>query len=66
MGQRLDRWMRSRRGQSTVEYLLVLLVVLMAVIFAVKNVLQPAVNNQYNSAGGAITNATARLANSLK
>ena len=62
----MDRWMRSRRGQSTVEYLLVLLVVLMAVIFAVKSVLQPAVNNQYNSAGSAVTKATGKLDQALQ
>jgi uncharacterized protein (UPF0333 family) len=63
MKKRYGTWFRSRKAQTTVEYMLVFLVVLMAIIYAVRSVLQPAVNNQYNTSGNAVNRAEQRLAN---
>jgi uncharacterized protein (UPF0333 family) len=53
---------RSRRGglrraQVTVEYTLVLVAVLLAIIIAVKNVIQPRSQEMYNKAGNLMNSA---------
>jgi len=57
--------MRRKRGQSTVEYLLVFVGVLLAVIFGVKSVLEPGVKGRMDNAGTALTNAGTKLTTSL-
>lgn len=49
------------RGQSTVEYLLVVVAVLLAVMYGVRTVLQGKVEDRMTDAGTAITNAGTEL-----
>ena len=42
---------RQKKGQSTVEYLLVVVAVLLAVIYGVKTLLQPKVETHMTNAG---------------
>lgn len=56
--------MRARcglRGQSTLEYILVLAAILVAVIVAAGGLIRPAVNTAMTDASTTITNATGRL-----
>lgn len=46
--------LRERKGQSTVEYVIVFTAIAAAIIFAAVNLIQPAVNKTYNEAGGSI------------
>lgn len=49
--QRIIKRGRTRGGgQSTLEYLLVIIAVLLAILFAVNGVIQPHVHNQINVA----------------
>ena len=53
---------RDRRtGQSTVEYLLVVVAVLLAVIYGVKALLQPKVETQMTNAGALMDKASAEF-----
>ena len=47
----------ARRGQVTVEYMLVLVAVLLAVIFAIKTILQPKVEAQFKQSGNLMDKA---------
>ena len=57
---------RGRRGQSTVEYLLVVVMILLAVIYGIKTVLQPKVETQMDNAGTAVDTAGKKLQEALK
>ena len=50
--------MRSRRGQSTVEYLIVLAVIIAAVVLAATTLLKPKIATTYNKAIERIGNLT--------
>lgn len=56
----------GRGGQSTVEYMLVLLAVLLAVIAGVNTILKPKVESRMNEVGVGLDTAGNKLANSLK
>ncbi|MDD5004890.1 MAG: hypothetical protein PHS93_00060 [Candidatus Omnitrophica bacterium] len=45
---------RGRRGQSTVEYVIVFTAIAAAIIFAAVSIIKPAVNRTYNQAGASI------------
>jgi hypothetical protein len=51
----------SCRGQSTLEYLLVGVAVLLAVLFGVRALIQPGVENRMTDAGSTITKAGTEL-----
>ncbi len=52
---------RATRGQSTLEYLLVGVAVLLAVLFGVKTLIQPGVEDRMRDAGSTITKAGTEL-----
>ena len=56
----------SVRGQSTLEYILVLAAIIAAVALAAGTLLSPAVNQTMTNATGAITNAAANLQTKLQ
>jgi len=45
---------RNKKGQSTVEYVIVFTAIAAAIIFAAVNIIKPAVNKTYNEAGDSI------------
>jgi len=49
--------LRKKRGQSTVEYVIVFTAIATALIFAALNIIKPAVNQTYSEAGGSINRA---------
>ena len=51
----------ARRGQSTLEYILVLAAILVAVIAAATGVMKPAAEQAIQDSGNAITSATGQL-----
>ncbi len=51
----------QRRGQSTMEYLLVIIAVLIAVIAAINTIMKPKVDAQYTNAGGMLDKAGTEL-----
>ena len=53
--------MRHRRGQSTLEYLLVVVAALLAVLYGVKVVLQPKVKTNVDAAGAILDKANTEL-----
>ena len=48
------RKVRDKKGQSTVEYVIVFTAIAAAIIFAATNVIRPAVNSTYSQAGNSI------------
>ena len=56
----------DRRGQSTLEYLLIAAVIIAAVAVAAGVVIKPAVTKTMDSSGGAINNAAAQFETKLK
>lgn len=50
-----------RRGQSTIEYILVAVAVLLAVMYGVKTVLEPKIQSRMDQAGQIIDKAGAAL-----
>ena len=48
---------RAWRGQVTVEYMLVLVAILLAVIYAVQSILQPKTEAQFKQAGNMLDEA---------
>ena len=58
------RW--DRRGQSTLEYLLIAAVIIAAVVVAATAVIQPAVKNTMGSSGAAIENAAVQIQSKLQ
>ena len=56
----------DRRGQSTLEYLLIAAVIIAAVAVAATQVIGPAVTKTMNSSSGAINNAATQLETKLK
>lgn len=50
-----------RRGQSTLEYILVIAAILAAVIAAAGLLIKPAVNNMLNESGSGITEAAKKV-----
>lgn len=49
------RRVRNKKGQSTVEYVIVFTAIAAAIIFAATSIIQPAVNQTYSQAGNSIT-----------
>lgn len=56
---------RGRKGQSTLEYILVLAAILVAVIAAAGLVMKPAVNQAMTDSSNTIQNATGKLKGGL-
>lgn len=48
---------RKKRGQSMLEYVLLVTVIILVVIYAANNVLKPRVTRQVDEAGNLMTNA---------
>ena len=66
VGQRDRRHGRRSRGQSTLEYILVVAAVLLAIIAAIGRVLTPRVSDVANEAGNTMTAASNRITNKLQ
>ena len=64
MMQSKKRW--NRKGQSTLEYLLIAAVVIAAVAIAAGTVIRPAVDNTLNQSSSAINTAAAQLNTKLR
>ncbi len=58
-------WRGHRQGQSTLEYILVVAAILVAVIVAANLVIKPAVNTAMTDSGSVITGATSKLKTKL-
>ena len=56
----------NRRGQGTLEYLLIIAVVIAAVAVAAGAVIKPAVSGTMDSSKAAIDNAAAKLSGKLQ
>ncbi|MBI3319021.1 MAG: class III signal peptide-containing protein [Candidatus Omnitrophica bacterium] len=56
---------RDRRGQSTLEYILVLAAILVAVILAANSLIRPAVTQQMTQSGAIINGAANNLKTNL-
>ena len=55
--------MGSRRGQSTLEYILMVATIVVAVLLGVNAFLRPQVSNAIETSSGVITNAATHLKN---
>lgn len=53
--------MRKRKGQSILEYVIVLTVIVAAIALAASTIIKPAVNNAMRDAGKSITGAAGKL-----
>ena len=53
--------MKGKKGQSVLEYVIVVTAIVAVVILAANNIIKPAVNQAMTDAAGSITNATSRL-----
>ena len=53
--------MGNKKGQSVLEYVIVVTAIIAVVILAARNVIGPAVQRSMAGAAGSIDNATARL-----
>ena len=53
--------MRRRKGQSILEYVIVLTVIVAAIAVAARTFIAPAVNTALTNSGGTITGAVGRL-----
>ncbi|MFH0827142.1 MAG: hypothetical protein V1923_04590 [Candidatus Omnitrophota bacterium] len=51
----------SKKGQSVLEYVIVLTAIIAVIVAGATTILRPAVQNTLNSSGQTITNAAARL-----
>ncbi|MFH1622305.1 MAG: hypothetical protein ABIA97_04200 [Candidatus Omnitrophota bacterium] len=56
---------KERRGQSTVEYVIVFTAIAAAIIFAATQIISPAVNRTYNEAGASITKGASYFGNTV-
>lgn len=56
----------QEKGQSTLEYILVLAAIIAAVALAAGTVLQQGINTTMTNAGGAVENAATQLQTNLK
>lgn len=56
---------KNRRGQSTVEYVIVFTAIAAAIIFAATQVVRPAVNKIYSDAGGSMNTSGEYFANKI-
>ena len=56
----------NRKGQSTIEYLLILAVIIAAVVVAATNLIRPAVTRTMDSSQTAIQNAADQLSAKLR
>ena len=56
---------RTQRGQSTLEYILVLAAILVAVIVAANSLMRPAVNQSLTDASNTMKSATGKLSAGL-
>ncbi len=61
----MKRAARSVRGQSTLEYILVIAAVLIALVAVTVNVLRPAVQNMTNESASTITDASSQVRTGL-
>ena len=55
----------GKRGQSTVEYVIVFTAIAAAIIFAAVNIIKPAVNKTYNEAGSSIEQGATYFGNKV-
>jgi len=53
--------MRKKNGQSILEYVIVLTVIVAAIAFAARTFIGPGVNTAIQNSSTTVTNATARL-----
>ncbi len=53
--------MRTKRGQSVLEYVIVLTAIIAIIIWAATNLIKPAVNQMMTNAAGAINRAANQL-----
>ena len=60
----MKRW--NRRGQTAIEYAMIITVVVIAVALLAKSLFQPAVEKVLTDSAGAITNASTNLATKLQ
>ncbi len=56
---------QAQRGQSTLEYALVMAAILAALVAVAATVMRPAVQSSMTNSAGVITNATGKLQNGL-
>lgn len=61
----MKRALRSVRGQSTLEYILVIAAVLIALVAVTLNVLRPAVNRMSNESANTISDASNKVKTGL-
>ena len=52
---------KQRRGQSILEYVIILTVIVAAIAYAASKFIQPAVRTSLEDASNSITNATGKL-----
>lgn len=57
--------LKNKKGQSTVEYVIVFTAIAAAIIFAAVNVIKPAVNKTYGEAGNAIEKGATHFGNNI-
>lgn len=60
-GEQEEAAMRTRAGQSTLEYVLVLAVIVLAIVAAAAGPIRRAVDGMFNDSAANIENATGRL-----
>ena len=53
--------MRCKKGQSILEYVIVLTVIVAAIALAATQLIKPSMNKAFNDMGGTINGATNRL-----
>jgi Flp pilus assembly pilin Flp len=53
--------MRNRKGQSILEYVIILTVIVAAIALAAGTMIKPSVNRAMSDVGGTINGATGRL-----
>lgn len=53
--------MRNKKGQSILEYVIVLTVIVVAIIIAAQGVIKPAIDKAFNDSADVIKNATSQL-----
>jgi type II secretory pathway component PulF len=60
-----QRTVKKRAGQSTMEYVIVLVAIVAAILFAGTTFLKPAMNQVYNSAGTSVNTSADMFLNNI-